>query len=305
MPETIDCLGLGMAPLDLIYPVDRFPSAGSKNNTGTISIQGGGPVPTALVTLARLGMKASLILAVGDDVFGKYLIEDLEGEGVDVSHIIKKKNRASSVASILVERESGRRTVAVNIDAEIGKSDFKLKDLPVTKIVHLDGRFMKASLKLARWARRKGIMVSLDVGSVRNDVSELLPLVDHLVVADSFAMPFTGKKSVRKAVEKLAEVCSGTIVVTAGIDGSYGYSEEGGFIRQRAFKVRTVDTTGAGDVYHGGYLFGLLKAYGLKERMEFASAAAAIKCTKPGGRNGIGSYRRVRDFLRKGPKKYA
>jgi len=173
--------------------------------------------------------------------------------------------------------------------------------------VHLDGRDMPATLKLARWARRIGAVVSFDIGSVRNDVSAVFPFVDHLVVADVYAFNFTGTRSARSAIKKLARLCPGTIVVTEGIKGSTGREnlsagEEYAF--QPAYRVRNVDATGAGDCYHTGYLYGLLKGCGLKDRMRFGSAAAALKCTKPGARTGIPTERELLSFLARNPAVY-
>ena len=181
-----------------------------------------------------------------------------------------------------------------------------MKRFPKVRAVHLDGRYLSACIKLARWARQNDIPVIFDIGSIRNDVTPILPLVDHLVCAEDFALPYTVSKTPRKAIEKLRQVCRrGTIVVTSGIKGSIGFSDTDGFVKQQAYRVETVDTTGAGDVYHGAYIFGLLKGWDLRQRMRFASAAAALKCTKPGGRTGIPSYRKVLSFLKKEARVYA
>jgi len=129
-------------------------------------------------------------------------------------------------------------------------------------------------------------------------------LVDHLVVADSFALPYTGARSPRQAVEKLQQLCPGVVVVTEGTNGSIG-CDESGFVSQRAFKVENVDTTGAGDAFHTGYLYGLLHDLDLKKRLEFGSAVAALKCTRMGARTGIPTLSQVQRFLKKGPQVYA
>ena len=145
----------------------------------------------------------------------------------------------------------------------------------------------------------------MDIGSIRNDVSPLFPLIDHLICSDDYALPFTRSRNIKLAIEKLRAKCRGTIVVTSGIKGSIGFDNSEGFARQKAFKVKAVDSTGAGDVYHGTYIYGYLNGWGLKKRMEFASAAAAIKCTKPGGRTAIPTYHRIEQFLKTGAKKHA
>ncbi|MEW5925433.1 MAG: PfkB family carbohydrate kinase [Candidatus Zixiibacteriota bacterium] len=294
----LDCLGLGIAPLDLLLQIEKYPAPGAKIDAANMTIQGGGPIPTAMVTLARLGMKPGLIAPIGNDVFGRFVRDELSKEGVNTSYLIKK-NEPTPMAAGWIEKENGRRTIVLDLKIEIKPGDIVIGKLPGTRVVHLDGRYMPACLKLARWARKNGIPVIFDIGSMRNDVSALIPMTDHLVVAEDFALPFTGAKKPHIAVEKLRKLCKGTIVVTSGIKGSIGYDEGSGYVTQKAYKVKTVDTTGAGDSFHGAYIFGLLKGWGLSERLRFASAVAAIKCTKPGGRTGIPTYDQTMNFLKK------
>lgn len=296
MAESFDCIGLGIAPADILMQIDKFPRPGAKIDALETVIQGGGPIPTAMVTLARLGFKPTLIAKAGNDIFGDFVIEELKKEKVDVSYIVRS-DQTTAIASGWVEKGSGRRTISLELDVKVKPSEIKLRDLPRTRLIHLDARDLPACLKLARYGRRKNIPVSLDIGSMRNDVSEIIPLVDHLVCAEDFALPYTGTKSVSLALKRLKAICPGTIVVTSGIKGSSGIDETGHKIHQKAYKVRTVDTTGAGDTFHGGYLVGLLKGWDLKRRLDFASAVAALKCIAMGGRTAIPKMRTVRKFM--------
>ncbi len=304
MAKVFDCLGLGIAPVDILMQLKDYPKAGGKADAEKTTIQGGGPIPTAMVTLARLGKKSALLSAVGDDVFGKFAIDELKNEKVDSSLIVIKK-KPSAFAVGWVEKKSGRRSIVLDMDIAVNPNDIKINKLPNVRSIHIDGRYMPACLKLARWAKRHKVPIAMDVGSIRNDVSPLFPLVDHLVCSDDYALPFTKSKNVKSAIKKLRKICSGTIVVTSGTKGSIGFEEGEGFTRQKAFKVKAVDTTGAGDVYHGAYIFGFLNRMSLKDRMELASAASAIKCTKPGGRTAIPTYNQIRKFINSGVKKYA
>ncbi len=279
--------------------IEKFPKAGVKIDATDLTIQGGGPIPTAMVTMARMGKKVALLAAVGDDLFGRFVIEQLKTEKVDTSQIIIRKNRRTAIASGWYEPGSGRRTIVLDLKIDIKPHEINLNKLPPVQIVHLDGRYLPACIKLVRWAKRAGALSVLDVGSVRNDVTELLPQVDHLVCAQEFARHFTKSRTIREAVAKLVKICPGTVVVTDGIKGSIGSEPNKDFISQPAYKVKTVDSTGAGDVYHGAYIVGLLNGYSLASRMKLASAAAAIKCTKPGGRIGIPTMPEVQKFLKK------
>jgi sulfofructose kinase len=284
--------------------IEKYPPPGYKIDTTDLTVQGGGPIPTAIVTMARMGKRSGLLAPVGNDLFGKFVIEELKKEKVDTSYIIKKKNKRTAIASGWYEKGSGRRTIVLGLNIDIKPTNINLKRLPQVKMVHLDGRYLSACIKLARWAKRQKTPVIFDIGSVRNDVTKILPLVDHLIISEDFALPYTKKRTVKKAIEKLRKICKGTIVITSGINGSLGFSDETGFVHQKAFRVKTIDTTGAGDVYHGAYMVGLLDRYDLRKRMELGAAAAAIKCTKPGGRIGIPTMIQLQSFFKKGPRCY-
>ncbi len=303
MNRKFDCLGLGIAPADLLMGIDKYPDPGQKVDATQMVMQGGGPVPTAMVALSRLGMKSAMLAVVGDDPFGQFVIDELEKEKVDSSLIIKKM-QPTAVASGWFEKESGRRTIVLELKIELNARDIDFSKFPVVRSIHLDGRYLEASLKLAQWARKNRVTVVLDVGSMRNDISPLLPYVDHLVAADAFARPYTKENEIRNAVHKLQELIEGTVVVTCGTEGSYGI-EEGNIVYQKACKVATVDTTGAGDAYHGGYIYGLLNEFNLAERMKFASAVAAINCTGAGGRAALPDLEKVTRFMKNGNRYHA
>ncbi len=301
--EEIDCLGLGIMPLDLIFEVASYPAAGSKIDGCGMIVQGGGPVPNVLVGLARMGHRCALISAIADDLNGAVGRRELEAEGIDTRFLVLKRG-TSDTAVGWTEKGSGRRTMVLNRVIHVKPRDVVTDRYPLPRIVHLDGRDLEACLKLARWGKRVGAVVCFDIGSIRNDVSPIFPLVDHLVVADSYALPFTCSRTARKAVDKLRQLCPGTIVVTEGTRGSLGW-ENGTWVRQRACKVRNLDTTGAGDAFHTGYLYGLLHGFDLERRLKFGAAVAALKCTRMGARTGIPTLAQVRRFIASKPRMYA
>jgi sugar/nucleoside kinase (ribokinase family) len=290
-------------PLDLLFSVKRYPAPGSKIDGSGLFVQGGGPVPNVLIGLNRMGCSGALITAVGDDVFGRIGVEEMKADGVDTRFVVRRKG-SSLLAVGLIELSSGQRTMVLNREIFIRPRDITPDKYPVPRVIHLDGRDLDACIKLARWGRRVAATITFDIGSSRNDVSPIFPLVDHLVVADAFALPFTGKRTVRRALERLKEYCPGTVVVTEGIKGATGL-ENGSFVHQRAFRVKAIDGTGAGDAFHTGYIYGLLNAYNLKDRLELGAAVAALQCTKMGARTGIPRLPEVRRFLKRKPAMYA
>ncbi len=299
----VDCLGMGIMPLDFLYTIPAMPPVGGKVDAVGRCIQGGGPIPNALVGLSRLGLKTALLAVVGDDFIGRLSREELRRDGVDQRLVIDRKN-GSATAVGFIEQKGGQRTIAMHRQVGLRPSDFRLADLPRPRLIHLDGRDLEANLKIARWGRKIGAAIVIDVGSMRNDVTPLLPLIDHLVVADAFALPFTRARTARGALQRLAEFCSGTIVVTEGTNGSVGYDGDS-VVHQPAFRVPSVDTTGAGDSFHAGYLYGLHSGWSLAKRLEFGAATSALKCTKPGARAGAPTLPQVQRFLRGKPKTYA
>jgi sulfofructose kinase len=289
--------------MDILLTVPRYPKPGYKINATEMIIQGGGPVPNALVGLARLGASTAVIAAFGDDAIGVMGRDELEREGVEMRYAVFKR-QPSALAAGFIESGTGQRTIALHRDIHVLPRDLRLSAYPLPRIIHLDGRELAACIKLARWGKRVGAVISFDIGSIRNDVDTIFPLVDHLVVADAYAFPFTGRKTARRAIEELARFCPGTIVVTEGVKGSTGFDGRQ-FVYQPAYRVKNVDTTGAGDSFHAGYLYGVLNGWEPAKRLEFGAAAAALKCTKPGARTGAPTLNAVKLFLKNGPKIYA
>lgn len=301
--KKIDCLGLGIIPLDFLVQVAYYPPAGGKIDASALSIMGGGPIPNALTGLSRMGLSTALIVALGDDLVGKLLVEEIKKEKIDPRYIIIKKGQRSDSAYGFVEEGSGRRTIALYRTIKINPRDLKLSHLPQPRLIHLDGRDLDVCIKLARWGRKIGAFISFDIGSIRNDVSPIFPLVDHLIVSDAYAFGFTGQKNARTAIKKLKEHCPGTVVVTEGIKGSVAL-ENDRWYHQKAYRVKNIDTTGAGDAFHAGYLYGLIKGFEIAARLRYGAATAALKCTRLGARN-LPTLREVNRFLKSRPRTYA
>lgn len=289
-------------PLDLLFSVEKYPTAGMKIDATCLVIQGGGPIPNVMAGLHRLGHSTALITAVGDDILGRMGMKELNREGIDDRFVVRKKGRSDSAVG-LIELTGGRRTMVLSRKIHVQAADIRPRQYPKPRIIHLDGRDMAATMKLARWGRRVGAVITFDIGSQRNDVSEVFPLVDHLVVADSFALPFTRCRSALMALRRLQNFCPGTVVVTEGIRGAVGI-EKGELVRQSAFRVKVIDTTGAGDAFHTGYLFGLLRSFALARRLRFGAAVAAIKCGKAGARAGLPTLTTLNRFLSGNPPVY-
>jgi sulfofructose kinase len=293
-----DCVGLGVNALDYLCILDPYPRLDDKVDVLTSSIQGGGPVPTAMVTLAKLGAEVCYIGKIGDDAEGAFVKSQLENEGVDTRYLLVDWKTKTSRAFIWVDKGTGKRTVALDRDKRnlIKKDELRFLDSISTTFLHLDAREPEINILAARWAKKQEAEVCLDVGSLRKGVEKVFPYVDHLIVSKRFACGFVKTSDPVAACEKLMNRGFKTVVVTVGEDGCI-YGRVGRIFRSPGFKVKVIDTTGAGDVFHGAFICGLLKRWSLRRTARLANACAAMKCRKLGGRAGIPTLREAEHFI--------
>lgn len=294
-------VGLGQCSLDHLFIVDSYPLLDTKKEVIEWTVAGGGPVATALVSLSRLGIDCNFYGVVGDDEASLKIIESLQLEGVDIKGLIKRPDSYSQVAFIVVERGSGKRTIfwkrpsARPLKPEEIPRDF----LDETDFLLLDGLMLEASLYVLKKAKEKNIPVMLDAGKLREGMIELASICDYVVCSEEFAKELRGESNPfepEKAIMHMKSLGAKVITITLGERGSITASQDEVF-HTPAFKVDVVDTTGAGDVFHGGYIYGLLQGWDIKEVVRFASAFAALKCRQLGGRAGIPTLKEVTTFL--------
>lgn len=291
-------VGLGQASIDYLGVISDYPAPDSKCELASLSIQGGGPAATAMATLTRLGRPAAFIGAVGDDDFGRYIVESLIQEGVDVSNLVVVPGGTSQAAFIAVEPATGRRTIFWHRGRETDLSADRVNFEVIRRAAffHTDGLKTAASLAAARTAREAGVPVMLDAGTLRDGYLDLAGLTDYLICSERFLEAFHPDPDPAAGLARLMELGPRQAVVTLGSRGSLGF--DGKHVhRQPAYPVRAVDTTGAGDVYHGAYIHGILAGWDMAACMRFASAAAALKCEAVGGRTGIPDLNRIRTFM--------
>ena len=300
--HQFDVVGLGCCAWDYLALVETFPASDTKTDALGFSEQGGGPTATALVTLARLGATTLFVGKVGDDTRGRLIIEQLEREGVDVSRVIVEESKSSRLSFSIVERQTGRRTIvsARGSVSALAPGDLDRKTITSGRLLHIDGHQMEAAICAARWAREAGMKVVLDAGSVRPGMEILTELADYVVASKAFALDFTAEDCIERAARRLFRPGLGAAVVTGGDRGGFCVNSEGEF-SYAAFAVEVVDTTGAGDVFHGAFDYGILRGWDLGEVVRFSSAVAALKCRELGGRAGIPSLEETRRFLASRP----
>ncbi len=294
-------VGMGQCSLDILGQVDCYPCLDEKAEMGSLLIQGGGPVATALVTLARLGVAVAMVGAVGDDPFGRQIRCGLEEEKVDCSNLTPVPDKVSQVAFIAVDGAGHRNIFWHRGTATPAFDKSRPELLPDTvRIMHLDGLHIEPAIAAAEYARARGITTVLDGGTMRPGLTRLLPLIDHLVVSAGFARQAEAS-DLHAALRHLAAWGARAVTITCGSKGSLSLAADGRTFHQAAFEVDAVDTTGCGDVFHGGYIFGLLQGWPLPRTVRFAAACAALKTRALGGRTAIAGLEEVEAFLRANP----
>ncbi|HBL74224.1 MAG: hypothetical protein A2W90_17885 [Bacteroidetes bacterium GWF2_42_66] len=296
---NIEIAGLGFASIDYLCIVPHIP-IDEKVRVISRLVQGGGPAATAVVTASRLGAKTAFLGVVGDDQVGEEIIRGFNREKVGTRHLQVKAGKESAIAYCWVEQKSGKRSIvwsrgsAMPMDA--GQVDPKF--ISSLKLLHLDGHNTEAAIRTAETAKANGVIVSLDAGSILPGIDVLVGLSDICIASEFFAREYTGEANIEKAVEKLFMTGKRIAAVTMGEKGVVALTPDG-LIKKDAFKVPVVDTTGAGDVFHGALAYAYIQGWDVDKCLDFAGATAAIKCTRLGGRTGIPERDEVINFLKK------
>lgn len=298
--KFLDCLGLGIIAFDHLITLERFPVSNSKNVVKSLVEQGGGPTATAMAVLGMLGKKAALVSKMGRDAASEHLVNELVEFNVVIDYLIRDASIPSPEAFILIDVRNGDRTVMLHRSE---KANLRTQELPFdliagARFLHLDGHETSAALSAARIAHKSNTFVSLDIGSNRFVPQELLELTHMAVVSQDYANAQLVKNNSLKSAQKLLSYGPKIAGVTCGERGSY-FATHKAYFFQPALPVTAVDSTGAGDVFHGALLYSLVENYSLKQAALFASATAALTCTRIGGKAGIPHLDEIVNLLQK------
>jgi sulfofructose kinase len=297
--KDIDVLGLGVIAVDVLMRVEGLPEEGAKAFGKGAAMQGGGLTATALVAVSRLGGRARMLGCLGRSRFAAQALSDLESEGVDTAGMLRKDGAEPVVAVVLVDVRSGQRTSIASFDGVTypAPEELPADDLARARCVLLDQFSGGAGVALAERARAKGVPVVIDIESATPHAPELIRLASDVVLGEAFARKFTGAADAAGALEALWRTGEHTsVVVTRGAQGADARMREGVF-HQDAFGVAVVDTTGCGDVFHGAYALCRGRGMPLKDAVRYASAVAALKTRRLGGRAGIPTHAEVEALL--------
>jgi ribokinase len=302
--STLQAVGLGMCTLDVLVRLKDMPTWEHGTRISGFALEGGGPVGTAMVAVARLGVPCGLIGTCGSDEAGQLKYRTLDRDGLDLSRLVRRPGPENQVVLVFVDEETGERTFAGLRgigDQALELSEADREYITQAEYLHIQGYHYEASLQAAQWMHAAGKKVVYDGSKTNAPVSapiiELIRHVDVLICGSGFGAGLTGERDLWRAGEKALDMGPSIVVQTEGVDGSITVTREDEF-HIPSFPVEVIDTTGAGDVFHGAYIVGLLQGWDLRTIAFFATAVSAIKCTKLSGRAGIPRFDEVIAFLR-------
>ncbi len=295
--SAIDVYGIGQCALDYLGIIESFPAPDSKCEFTNLVVQGGGPVATALVALQRWGYNCAFSGIIGADDYGKQILDSISSEGVDISNVKVREHAGSQVAFAMAEPATGNRTIfwrrPTGPDLTIDEIDTGL--LKNSRLFHTDGIFPEASVTACIKARESGVLVSVDAGSMRPGMLDLAKNSNFFIASETFAGAFAPKSSPREICFRLAEMGPEVVAVTLG-DQGYIALANGDLIQGQAYKMSTIDTTACGDLFHAGFIYGILQKWPARACLDFASWAAAMVSRFLGGRKGIPDLTEIKNY---------
>jgi len=277
--------------------MDRLPEADAKAEVITDRHQVGGPVPTALVLLRKLGMQAAFIGRWAGDAFGEMIEGDLRAHGVEFAPPPAGPDARSGFAHVWVDGRTGQRSIAAyrgSHPVEPGQID--AGSLAAHDALHLDGWSGKAAVRAAAAMRERGGLVFMDLGSPKPDLEDLLRHVDFLNCPERLIHRLFGTRDLVEGARRLVGMGPKEVSVTSGENGAH-FVTESLALHQPAFRIEAVDTNGAGDVFAGAMIFATMQGWDPRRRLRFASAASALKCLGLGNRDPLPGLEEIEDFL--------
>jgi sulfofructose kinase len=304
MPE-FDVVGVGLNATDTILFVPHFPAYAGKVPFDKEILAPGGQVASALVACARLGLRTKYIGAIGDDERGRIQAESLRKSGVNLDHAQFRKNCANQSAYIIVDRSTGERTVLWRRDEclRISPEQIEPEQISCGRMLHIDGHDTPAVARAARIARSLGVPVTMDVDTIYAGLDQVLPNVDYFIASSEFPAAWTGRQDPFQALEMIQkEYGMKVAAMTLGADGALA-REGGRFFYSPGYVVNCVDTTGAGDVFHGAFCYAVLQGMPMRDALDFSNAMAALNCGAVGARGGIRGVADARGLIERAERR--
>ena len=299
MNKPFDVVGVGLNATDTLLIVPHFPAYGGKVPFHREILSPGGQMASAMVTCARLGLRTKYIGTVGDDERGRIQMESLLASGINLDHVQRRSNCANQSAYIVIDQSTGERTVFWSRPEclAISPEEISASQINCARLLHIDGHDTPAVEHAARIARGNGIPVTVDVDTIYHGFERVLPYVDYLIASSEFPIRWTNQDDPFRALETIQrEYGMRVAAMTLGSHGSLALCE-GKFVYSPAYVVNCLDTTGAGDVFHGAFCYAVLQDMPMGEALDFSNAMAALNCTAIGARGGIRGLEEARQLM--------
>ncbi len=298
MPQ-FDIVGIGQNATDTLLLLPKFPAYAGKVPFAQEILSPGGQVASAMVACAQLGLRAKYIGTVGDDERGRIQIESLAGLGINLDDVEIRKNTPNQTAYILIDQTTGERTVLWQRSERLylGPEIITAEKIVDARMVFFDAQDTAAVGKAAEIARAHSIPVTVDVDTIYHGFDKVLPNIDYLVTSSEFPIQWTSERDPFKALAMIrGEYKMRVAAMTLGAHGSLALTDDG-YTYSPAFVVNCVDTTGAGDVFHGAFCYSVLQGMSIRDNLEFSNAMAALNCTALGARGRIGTMEQARALM--------
>jgi sulfofructose kinase len=298
----LDVVGVGLNATDTLIPVAHYPSRGSKIEFRSAKVLPGGQVATAMIACQLWGLRARYVGKVGDDIAAELHRSEFSRLGVE-AHLFTAPGCHSQQAFILVD-DGGERTVLWKRDDRLTLRPEELqRDWIVnSRALHVDGHDTAAAVTAAGWARAVGVPVVADLDELYPGVEKLLNSVDYLITSRDIPGRLTEERDLRKSLPVLQKRFGARLTAaTLGEDGVLAWDGRQ-FHYAAAFCVQPADSTGAGDIFHAGFIYGLLQGWPFERQLDFACAAAALNCTAIGARGGIQSVASIEHLIATGAR---
>lgn len=295
----VDLVGVGLNATDTLIPLPHYPALGSKVEFHSANILPGGQVASAVMACQHWGLRTRYVGKVGDDHAAEIHRREFSKAGVE-AHLFTASGCPSQQAFILVD-DTGERTVLWKRDSRLTlrAEELKREWIVDAGALHVDGHDTEAAIAAATWAREAMVPVVADLDEVYSGIEGLLGKIDYLITSRDIPERLTGEENLRKSLPELQKMYGSRLTAaTLGHDGVIAWNGSD-FHYAPAFHVDVVDTTGAGDIFHAGFIYGLSQGWPLPRQLDFACAAAALNCRAIGARGGIERRAAIENFMSK------
>lgn len=301
--ERWDVVGIGENSVDFVnilpsYPQPHGPSAKMRIRERRVFC--GGQMATAMCACASLGLRAKYVGVTGNDDNGRRIRAELQSRHVEISDVVVR-DADNRFAVILVDETTGDRMVLWDRDdrLRLQESELPVDALASATVVHVDDVDDEVAIRAAGLARAAGAWVTSDIDRLTPRTEQLAASVTHAIFAEHVPKHLSGIDDMERALRKLRRTFDNVLVVTLGEHGAMAL-EGDTFHHEPAFQVAAVDTTGAGDVFRGGFIYALVNGLPIDEALRTGNAAAAVACTRLGALNGVPTLAEVRELMAAG-----